>query len=157
MRKVALKMAVLMGCTMSFVLSLVGTLMGGHFSVPSWLISFGISLVISLVIGMIVPMKPITDKACSACHISPQSLQGNLLGSLISDLIYTPIITVIMVVTMLKMAAAHAPEGAAVPTVGQVLPGSLIVCFLVGYVVIFVIQPLFLKLCMKGMNMKDVK
>ncbi len=151
MKKVARKMAVLMGFSMSLVLSLVGTATGGHFTIPSWLISFGISFVISLMIGFLVPVKLISDKLGAALHIKPRTLGDNLFSSLVSDIIYTPIITIIMVVTMLKMAAAHAPAGA-VPPVGKVLPGSLLICFLVGYVVICVLQPIFLKICMKGMR-----
>lgn len=71
------------------------------------------------------------------------------MSALISDLIYTPIITIIMVTVMVSNAAKHAPAGA-VPPVGVVLVPSLIVCLLVGYVVIVLIQPLFIKLLTKN-------
>lgn len=148
MRALGMKMSVLMGITMSFVLSLVGTLTGGHFSVPSWIISFGLSLIISLVIGFVVPIKKVGDKVCGAFKINPESGKGNLLSGLISDLIYTPVITIIMVVVMLGNAAKHAPEGA-VPPISRVLPGSLLICFVIGYIVIIIVQPLFLKMLLK--------
>lgn len=149
MRKIGMCMNFLMGISMSFVLSLVGTLLGGHFTVPSWLISFGISFVISMVIGFIVPIKKLGDMLCNKCSVNPNSFKGNLLSGIVSDIIYTPIITIIMVVTMLGMAAKHAPEGV-VPPVGRVLPMSLVVCLLVGYVVIVILQPLFLKALLKN-------
>lgn len=149
MRIIGLKMSFLMGFTMSLILSLVGTLMGGHFSVPSWLISFGISLVISLVIGLLVPIKKVGDAFCRKCKVVPESGKGNLVSGLVSDLIYTPIITVIMVVVMLKLAEMNAPAGE-VPSVMQVLPMSLLVCFVVGYIAIILTQPLFLKLLLKN-------
>lgn len=148
MRMVGIKMNILMGVTMSLILSLIGTLTGGHFSVPSWLVSFGISLVISLVIGFAIPIKKLGDGACKKCKVSPESLKGNLISGLISDLIYTPVITIIMVVVMLSNAAKHAPAGA-VPPVSRVLPGSLAICFIVGYIVIIIIQPLYLKMLLK--------
>jgi len=151
MKKIGIKMTVSMGVVMSFILSLVGTLMGGHFTVPSWLISFVISLLISLVIGFIVPIKKVGDAFCNKCKTNPESMKGNLLSGIVSDLIYTPLITVIMVVVMLGNAAKHAPAGA-VPTVGQVLPGSLLVCLIVGYVVIIIVQPILLKTFMKGIQ-----
>lgn len=149
MKKVGILMNILMGFTMSLVLSLVGTLSGGHFTIPGWLMSFGISFVISLIIGFLVPIKLLGDKACGKCKVNPMSLKGTLISACISDLIYTPIITIIMVVTMLGNAAKNAPEGAVVPSVGQVLPGSLMLCLVVGYIVIVLIQPLFLKLLIK--------
>lgn len=149
MRKVGMLMNVLMGFTMSLVLSLVGTLSGGHFTVPGWLMSFGISFVISLVIGFLVPIKLLGDKACGKFKINPMSFKGTLVSACVSDLIYTPLITIIMVVTMLGNATKNAPEGAIVPTVGQVLPGSLILCLVVGYIVIVLVQPLFLKMLIK--------
>lgn len=148
MRMIGIKMNILMGLTMSIILSFVGTILGGHFSIPAWLVSFGISLVISLVIGFIVPIKKLGDGLCDKCKVNPQSMKGNLLSALLSDFIYTPIITIIMVVVMLGNAAKHAPAGA-VPSVGKVLPGSLVVCLIVGFVVIAIVQPIFLKFLLK--------
>lgn len=151
MRKIGMMMAILMGFTMSLVLSLTGTVSGGHFTVPSWLISFGISFVISLIIGFVVPIKKVGDAVCNKVNVVPESFKGNLVSAFISDLIYTPIITIIMVVIMVGNAAKHAPEGHA-PSIGQVLPGSLILCFVVGYIVIAIIQPVFLKMLMKNIK-----
>lgn len=148
MRMIGIKMNILMGLTMSIILSFVGTMLGGHFTIPSWLVSFGVSLVISLIIGFVVPIKKLGDAFCSKCKVNPQSFKGNLLSALLSDIIYTPIITIIMVVVMLGNAAKHAPAGA-VPPVSKVLPGSLVVCLVVGYVVIALVQPIFLKLLLK--------
>ncbi|MCQ2082326.1 MAG: hypothetical protein MJZ11_11775 [Lachnospiraceae bacterium] len=152
MRVIGMKMSILMGVSMSLILSLVGTLMGGHFTIPSWLISFGVSLVISLVIGFLIPMKKVGDWFCNKCKTNPNSPKGSLLAAFVSDIIYTPVITISMVVLMLNLAKKNAPEGAEVPTVGQVLPGSLIVCFLVGYVVIAILTPVFLKMLMKNVR-----
>lgn len=149
MRSIGIKMNILMGVSMSFVLSLVGTLTGGHFSIPSWIVSFAISLLISLLIGFVVPIKKVGDLLCVKCKVEPASMKGNLVSGIASDLIYTPIITIIMVVFMLSNVAKHAPEGA-VPPVGRVLPGSLAICLIVGYVVIIILQPLFLKMLLKN-------
>lgn len=146
MKKVVIGVTLLMGLTMSLILSLIGTLMGGHFTLPSWLMSFGISLVMSLIIGFAVPVKKLGDSFCGKCHAESRSLKGTLLSSIISDLIYTPAITIVMVVVMLKNAAAHAPAGAAIPSVGQLLVPSLLVCLAAGYIAIFIFQPLYVKL-----------
>lgn len=148
MKKVGICMNILMGASMSIILSFVGTMTGGHFSIPSWLISFGISFVISLVIGFLIPIKKLGDALCMKCKVNPNSMKGNFLSAVVSDLIYTPIITIAMVVIMLGNAAKHAPAGA-VPPVSKVLPGSLAICLVVGYIVIVIIQPLFLKMLLK--------
>lgn len=154
MRMIGMKMCILMGFTMSVILSLVGTATSGHFTVPSWLISFGISLVISLVIGFVVPVNKLGDMACRKCKAEPRSLKGNLISSLVSNLIYTPIITILMVTVMVGNAAKHAPKGA-VPPVTKILPGSLLISLVVGYVVIVIAQPLYLKLLLKNVPMGE--
>jgi len=148
MRKIRIKMNILMGVSMSFILSLVGSLSGGHFALPSWILSFAISAVLALLIGFVVPIKKLCDGFCKKCNANPQSIKGNLLGALVSNIIYTPVLTIVMVSIMVSIAAAHAPAGAA-PSIGQVLPGSLIICLIAGYICIIVLQPLFLKLLLK--------
>ena len=155
MRSVGIKMNILMGFTMSVILSLVGTLLGGHFTVPSWLVSFVVSLIISLVLGFLVPIKKLEDMACNNCGVNPQSMKGNLVSGLVSNLIYTPIITIIMVILMVGNALKHIPENVPVaerPSVMKVLPLSLIVCLIVGYVVIIIIKPFFLKKLLGGVK-----
>lgn len=154
MRAIMVKMTVLMGLVMSFILSLTGTLMGGHFTLPSWLMSFGISFIISLIIGFVVPIKKLGDGLCGCFKIVPESFKGTLVSACVSNLIYTPIITIIMVVVMLKNVAAHMPADQVqnVPPIGRVLPGSLIVSFLVGYVVIVIVQPLLIKSLTKNLK-----
>lgn len=147
MKKVFIGVSMLMGFTMSLILSLLGTMLGGHFTIPSWLISFGISLLISIVLGLFIPIKKLGDGLCRVCHADPRSFKGNLLCSLVSDLIYTPLITIVMVNVMIRSAAAHAPAGAVIPSVGRVLSSSLPICFIAGYVSIMLFQPLFVGLC----------
>lgn len=148
MRKKGLIINALMGCAMSFTLSLVGTCLSGHFTLPTWLLSFAISLIISLIIGFCLPIKNIGDWFCGLFKTSPQSFKGTLLSAIPSDIIYTPIITVVMEAFMLNMAAKHAPVGA-VPPLIRVLPKSLAVCLVVGYVAIIIFQPLFVKFVIK--------
>lgn len=154
MKKMMIGMTFLMGFTMSICLSLLGTLTSGHFSVPSFLISFGISFALSLMIGFSVPVKPLGDKICEKWKVNPRSFKGTAVSALVSDLIYSPFITIVMEVVMLKNAAEHAPEGA-VPPIGKVLPGSLLLCLAVAYVVIMITQPLFVRLLMRGMKVGD--
>lgn len=148
-RAIGIKMSLLMGVTMSLVLSLVGNLTGGHFAFVSWLISFGISLVISLIIGFVIPVKRLSDMTCGKCKVAPDSMKGTLISSLISNLIYTPLITIVMVKIMLGIAAKHAPAGAVPPYI-KVIPKSLAITFVVGYIVIVIVQPLFLKMLIKN-------
>lgn len=224
MKKMGLIMSVLMGFTMSIILSLVGTLGSGHFTVMGWLKSFAISLVISLILGFIIPMKKVSDAACSKAGVSVNTIKGRLLGSLISDLIYTPLITLIMVAIAVmgatkaidaqiaekttalegirtsisqiegqigelsaKVESAPAEEkgalngqigelkgklgelngqaeglngaingmNAAKPPFLPVFIKSLILTFIVGYIAIFIIQPLYLGALMKKFGLTE--
>ena len=142
MKKIGRQMSLMMGVSMSLALSLVGNLMGGHFTVKGWLISFVVSTVISLVIGLIVPMKKLGDAADRKLGAQPRTMKARCIESLVSDLIYTPIMTIIMVAMAHRQATSHG--GKVPPFIVMLLP-SLAVCLVVGYALIFVLMPTFMK------------
>ena len=147
MRKIGIQMSILMGVSLSFCLSLVGSLSSGHFTMPTFLLSFAVSTIISLIIGLLVPMKKVNDSLDAKLGLQPRKLSTHLFESLISDLIYTPIITLAMVFLNWKLATAH---GAQIPFLPMFVK-SLILSMLVGYLLIFVLMPLFLKLVRRNM------
>ena len=154
MKKIGLQMSILMGVTLSFCLSLVGNLMGAKnspsgFSVPGFLISFVVSTIISLIIGFLVPMKKVNDSVCGKMNLQPGQMSTRLMESLISDIIYTPIMTFIMVLLAYKQATRG---GAQIPFLPMFL-SSLVVCLIVGYVLIFIFMPLYMKIVMKKNGM----
>lgn len=153
MKKIMILMTIFMGITMSLVLSTVGTLIGGHFSIQSWLMSLCISLVLSLIIGFVIPVKKISDTACQKKNLIPESPKGHFLGALISNCIYTPFLTIVMTATMVILATKEIPAWQ--PRLNiliHALIPSLIVCFIVGYIVILVVQPIFIKLLTKNLK-----
>ena len=152
MRKISFQISLLMGLTMSLVLSIVGNVTGGgNRPVPAIItgiaISFVISFVISIIIGLVVPMKKVNDAVCRAAKTSPYSLKGKLATSFVSDLIYTPIITL----AMTFMAWQQMPEEAKahIPGYPAFFLKSLAICFIVGWVVAFIFQPLYQKIIFK--------
>lgn len=150
MRKVGIEMNLCMGITLSFFLSLVGTLSSGHFTVPSWLMSFAISTVISIIIGLLVPMNKVMNAVDRKAGLQPGSLPARFLDSLISDLIYTPILTLCMVGLAYWNATRHGQPMPFLP----VFLNSLLLTLAVGYILIFIFQPLFMKAILKrnGIN-----
>lgn len=148
MKKIMTQMNLLMGVTLSFCLSLVGNLRAEKFSVVGFLISFVISVIISMIIGFCVPVKPLTDKLEAKCGIRPRSTGAKFFDALISDLIYTPIITIVMTIFAYKQATSH---GAEIPFVPMLI-SSLLISLVVGYILIFICMPLFLKLVFKWNN-----
>lgn len=163
MKKIGRTMNIYMGLTMSAALSIVGTVHGQATSaagiqfpgiIIGILISFIASLIVSLIIGFIIPMKKVGDGACKAIKKSPDSFAGRLVSSLCSDLIYTPIITALMV-ALARSQAMKASGGHAQlpPFIIMYLP-SLLITFIVGLIIIYFIQPMFLKSILKknGIN-----
>ena len=152
MKKIGRRMSILMGVSLSFCLSLLGNLTSGHFTLPGFLISFAVSTLISLIIGFLVPMKKVGDGLANALHLKPRSLPAHCAESFVSDLIYTPVITLAMVALAWKMAQS--------PLVGKIyctqmpfLPmflHSLVLSMIVGYVLIFILMPVFFKLTTRG-------
>ena len=154
MRKIGWQISVRMGVTLSLCLSLTGGLFGQltskeGFKLPafiiSFLLSFIVSLLISLLIGFFVPMKKVTDNFCQKHGLEPGRLTTLLAEALISDLIYTPLITVIMVILNYALAFQN---GAQIPVPGMIigLVESLLLCFVVGYILIFFFMPLYMRM-----------
>ena len=153
MRKISREMSIYMSFIMSFFLSLTGTLTSGHFTVPAFISSFLISTVISLIIGLLVPMGRIGQNVDRKMHLQPGSMKARCMESLISDLIYTPIMTLCMVTFAYFMAKKQSSGHADIPFVPMFLK-SFAICMVVGYVLIFIFQPLLLKMLMKKYNVQ---
>lgn len=154
MKKIGRQISVRMGITLSICLSLVGNIFGqlsskAGFLLPAFivglLISIVVSTLISLTIGFLVPMKKVTDNFNQKHHLEPGKLKTLLAESLISDLIYTPLITIVMVCINYALAFKN---GAQIPVPGMVigLVESLILCFIVGYILIFIFTPLYMRM-----------
>ena len=148
MRKIGITVSICMGVTMSFFLSLIGTAVSGHFTIPGWLISFLISTVVSLIIGFIVPMRKVTEGASRALKLQPRSLVARCVESLISDFIYTPLMTFLMVFFAYKSAIAHGAPAESL-NLGRMFLGSFGICMAAGFLLIFILMPLFVKMAMK--------
>ncbi|WP_051688586.1 hypothetical protein [Butyrivibrio sp. AE2032] len=153
MMKVGRAMSIRMGIAMSFCLSLVGTLTSGHFTPIGFVISFVISSIISLLIGFIIPMGKVSEGARAKAKLERGSIKARLLETFISDLIYTPVITLAMVFFAYKMAMKQSGGAAQLNFWGMFL-SSLAICFVAGFILIFLVQPIFMKGVMKkyGMN-----
>lgn len=138
-------MSLCMGITLSFFLSLVGTLSSGHFTIPGWLLSFLISTVISIVIGFLIPMNKVMLAVDKKAGLQTGSLGARFLESLVSDLIYTPLLTLCMV----GFAYWNTVRNGGFMPFLPVFLKSLVLTLVVGYVLIFVFQPLFMKMILK--------
>ncbi len=148
MRLVGRDMSIKMGITMSFFLSLIGTATSGHFTIPGFLISFVVSTIISLIIGFLIPMGKLSNGLLNKFHLIRGNLGARCLETLVSDLIYTPIMTFAMVFLAYNMAMKQS-GGMAQLSLGKMFLSSLIICFLAAFVIIFIVQPIFMKQAMK--------
>ena len=148
MRIIGRAMSIRMGLLMSFCLSLVGTLTSGHFTIPGFIISFIVSTIISMIIGFLIPMGKVTNTLSGKLGLRQGTIQERLFSSLISNIIYTPIMTFCMVFLAYQMFIKKLDEVAQRPNFIDMFIPSLIICFIVGYVLIFIFQPLFFKALM---------
>ena len=148
MKKVGRAMSVRMGITMSLCLSLVGTLTSGHFTPVGFLVGFVVSSVISLLIGFIIPVGKLSEGVRAKSGLERGTVKARLLETFVFDLIYTPIITAAMVFFAYRMIIIQS-GGMAQPNYwGMFLP-SLVICFVAAFVLIFFVQPIFMKSVMK--------
>jgi len=156
MRRIGLVMNILMGVTLSCALSLTGLALSGHFEVKAWLISFGASTVLSLIIGICLPVRKASLAICSRCGLKERTFSFHCLDSLVSDVFYTPLITFLMVLLAYNGARNTITHVYAdMEVVQQALEElkfmpmflhSLLVSMIAGYVLIFILQPLYLKM-----------
>ena len=147
-KKIGRAMSIRMGLTMSFVMSLVGTLTSGHFTIIGFLISFVGSSIIALIMGFLIPIGKITHDFTVKRGMQPGKISTRCVEALISNLIYTPIITLAMVAIAYFMAMKQSGGMAQLSFLPMFLH-SLLLCFVVGFILIFLIQPLFFNSLMK--------
>ena len=140
------KMSLYMGVTLSFFLSLTGLLGARQFTLPAFISNYIISFVISMIIGFFVPMKKVTDSLGAKFNIPPRTMKARVFDSLVSDIIYTPIITLCMVTMAYFQATKHGARLFFPAMLGK----SLVISMIVGFLLIFVFMPLFLKIALKN-------
>lgn len=150
-KAVTSRMNVMMGVLMSLVLSFVGTYTSGHFSIESFITCSIISMVISIMLGFVIPIRKICKDMCKKMNLKDDSLPARIVNALISDMLYTPLITFIMVGFSISRIVKASNGQAQIPFI-PVFLRSLLICFCVGYVVIFIFQPLLLKYLLRKMN-----
>ena len=142
MKKVENEMGLLMGITIGFVLTMVGLLSAGQLTPGKFISSFLISFVISQIVTRIIPVQKITAAVSRKFNFPAGSLKQRLLETLISNIFYSPIMTFIMVFIAYKQSAAH---GAKIPF-GPMLLRSEGISFIVSYILIFIITPIYKKI-----------
>ena len=151
-KKINLQMGLLMSVTLSLCLSATGLLSAGQFTVPALLMNFAVSFVISMIISILVPMNKVNAAADRKLGLRPGELKTRFFESFLSDIIYTPILTVAMVTVAYFNVKAHAPADKVPPYAGMLIK-SLVISLLVGYVLIFIFMPIFLRFVLKKNGM----
>ncbi len=139
MKNADTKMGLLMGASLSFILSLTGMLSANAFTLPSFLISFLIGFLISTIIMKIIPIRRISDSFTKGMERG--SLKQRLADAFVSDLLMSPLMTLLMVYIAYRQAVSH---GAKIPF-GPMLLRSEIVSFIVAFLAIFLLSPIFIK------------
>ena len=141
------------------------------------LISFAVSLVISVIIGLVVPMPKISRALAQKMKPGP-GLRA--VEALISDAIYTPVITLFMILVVRNLAPVLASKGAeraamaggalaaqvaaiaagtaaevkaSFPPFAVMFLGSFAICYALGFFIIYALQPVFMKIAFKGIEM----
>ena len=160
MKKIGFKMSLYMGLTLSLFLTITGVCSGmlkqvlsGNLPpqamIGSFVSGYIISFIISMIIGVLIPMNKVTQNAIKNMG---EGIKKRCVETLISDLIYTPIISAAMVAFAYMSNVRKGITGP--PYIVMLIP-SLIACLIVGYILIFIFQPMFMKKIMEkeGINM----
>ncbi len=144
MKKIGISMGIYMSLIMSFFLALTGMGASGHFNIPGFIVSFLVSFMISLVISFLVPMGKVNKSLEMKHNLRPGALKTRGIEALVSNLIYTPILTLCMVTLAYFKAKNASGNGEGIPFIPAFLK-SLGLCFIVGYILIFIFQDLIMK------------
>ena len=158
MKKAGLKISLMMALVMSLGLSIIGNLTARRPEgtpaiaiIISIVTGFIISFVISFIISVIIPIGRINDLLTNKLELKKGKLETRLFESLISDLILTPIMTLAMT-GLAYFSAMKQSGGSAQITYSTMFLGSLSVCMVAGFILIFIFQPLFVKMFIPKMG-----
>ncbi|SDB68978.1 hypothetical protein [Butyrivibrio sp. INlla16] len=102
-----------------------------------------------LIIGFVIPIGKVTGGLCAKWGLERGKIGTRVVESLISDVIYTPVITFAMVAFAYNMAIRQSEGMAQMPPFVIMFLKSLFICFVVGFFLIFIIQPILLKQLIK--------
>lgn len=144
-KRVGLEMNLLMSISMSLCMSLTGMLSAGQFTIPGFIENFIISLIISFMIGLFVSIPKLNVAVERLLHLKRGALAARTIEALLADLIYTPLMSILMITLGWFNARVH---GAEPPYLLMLLKG-LGLSLLMGFFLIFLFMPLFLKLVLK--------
>ena len=147
-KSVGRKMSLTMGIIMSLFLTLAGCLSSGHFLFSNFMLSFFVSAGLSVIIGFVVPMGRINAAIERKMMAGPKVISVRLVETLVSDLIYTPVITLANVTLAYHMIMTESNQMANIPFFPMFFR-SFLICFTVGFILIFFLTPLLLNLFMK--------
>lgn len=150
MKRIGMKMSIYMGITLSLFLTITGVCVGmlrqviaGTIPPQAMIVSlisgYIISFIISIILGALIPIGRITQNATK--NMKP-GIGKRCVETLISDLIYTPVISAAMVAFAY---ITNRSKGIAGPPYIIMLIPSLIICFIAGYILIYIFQPIFMK------------
>ena len=155
MKKIGFRISLGMALLMSFGLSITGNLTAERPPempmmpiIIGFLASFAISFVVSFGIGLIVPMPKVNAALARKFKLQPRTLKAHIIESIVSNLIYTPLMTTVMV----SFAYFCLIDPGHKPPFLPMFISSQIICFIVAQVLIFIFEPLIIKMAMpKGM------
>ena len=153
-RKIGILMSVYMGVVMSIFMTITGVCVGmlpnvikGLVPPQAMLLSlisgFFVSFCISVMIGFMIPMHKVTQ---SVTRNMDEGFGKRCVETLISDVIYTPAISLVMVAFAYMSNQRQGNEG---PSFFVMLIPSLIACFIVGFILIYIFQPIFMRRLMR--------
>jgi hypothetical protein len=145
MKKIGIYMNVLMSITLSLFLSLANSMASGHFTVSGFFLSLAVSFAISLAVGFIVPMHKVGAAACRRVGLSQEDYSTRFFEALISDIIYTPVMTFSMVTMEYMIATSHGARLEYLPMLGK----SLLLSFILGYLLALLFMPIFRDMLLK--------
>ena len=140
MKKAGHLISMILGFILSFFQSLAGQLRSGRFTFSGWMVSLALSIAVSFLIGYIVPMGKVSQNICRKLKCPPGTLKARLAETAVSDLIFTPFITLANVF----MAWRNIPAQAKPPFLPMYL-SSLGISLVIGFVLVFIFQPIVKK------------
>ncbi|MCR4787954.1 MAG: hypothetical protein K5888_05150 [Lachnospiraceae bacterium] len=152
MKAAGMKISLMMALVMSLCLSIIGNLTAKRPEgtpvisiVIGIAVSFVISFVISLIIGLLIPMGKLNDSLCHKLGLEKGRLGTRLFESFVSDVVYTPFITLAMTLFAYNTAMRQSGRNVQISYLPMFL-SSLLICFIAGFILIFIFQPLFVRM-----------
>ena len=144
-------MSLFVGVVLGFFLPLIGMLRSAHFSIQGFAMGFFMSFLVSVILGFVIPARRVNLSINRKFKLRYNSIGTLFINALVTDVLYVPIITAFVATLSYRKSIAMG----AMINYPEMLIKAIAVSLVIGYMLVFITFPYFLKLACKILRITE--